>query len=479
MMRCRRLAVSRPKFATLPSAAALLFTIVIAAVAKPLAGQGTTQCVLEFEGVNTRSAMIQLPSERFNVFQGGGVTYHCQGQGNTLKADSAEYYGDLSVLFLIGNVHYTETRAKVDSDRMTYFQIEDRLHAEGNVNVRLQTGSTMKGPAMDYYRITPTRPMTRTIATGRPTMRVVQRSTAAEPPAPVYVVANTIVAEGDNLVYASGQVEITRPDVVAKSDSAFLDGQREFARLMREPSVESRKDRPFTLRGGTIDLFSRNKKLERVVATPNGHALSQDLELVADSVDLRILGDELQQVMAWGKTSRARALSPDREIIADSIDARMPGQRLREVRATGAAYANSAPDSLRISSLERDWIRGNSIIAEFDSIAPGDTAAKPQARRIAADGAASSYYQIPVEGAGGNLPNINYVRGRLITILFEGKAVSTVDVQDQAAGVYLEPTTAGPAVTAPIGSPQSSAPRRNPPAPASAPPAGQTRRDLQ
>jgi hypothetical protein len=158
------------------------------------------------------------------------------------------------------------------------------------------------------------------------------------------VVANTLVAEGDNLVYASGSVEVTRPDMVARSDSAFMDGQREFARLMRTPSVESRKGRKFTLTGGTIDLYSRSKSLERVLATPSGHVVSEDLELLADSVDLRVRENQLQQMMAWGRKSRARAISPDRQVIADSIDAQLPNQRLREVRASGTAYANSIPD---------------------------------------------------------------------------------------------------------------------------------------
>ena len=85
---------------------------------------------------NTRTQAIQLASGRYNIFQGGGVLYRCRGQDNTIIADSSEYYGDQSVLYLIGSVHYRETRAKVDSDRMTYYQLEDRLRAEGNVNVR-------------------------------------------------------------------------------------------------------------------------------------------------------------------------------------------------------------------------------------------------------------------------------------------------------------------------------------------------------
>ena len=452
-MRLRRIAA-----ATLSS-----FALVCGAVASARAQQvQAKQCLLQYESSsgNTRTNAIKLPSERYNVFQGGGVTYHCEGQGNTLIADSAEYYGDNALLYMIGNVHYTENRAKVDSDRMTYFQLEDRLNAEGNVNVRTPSGTTIKGPVIDYYRATTARPLARTIASQRPHMSIIQKPAATDkkPGEPTEVDANTIVAEGDNLVYASGNVQIGTPDLIAKSDSAFLDGTREFARLMRTPSVESRKGRPFTLTGGIIDLYSKNKLLERVVATPTGHVLSQDLELLADSVDLRVKNNQLQEVMAWGSKSRAKALSPDREITADSIDALMPAQRLREVRAIGKAYANSAPDTAHIVSEARDWMRGDSVIAEFDSAAAGDTTSRPKPKRILANGNASSYYQMATSGVKTKtIPNVNYVRGRIITVLFEDKAVSKVDVTDKASGVYLEPvapattpsTTKAPAGTTP------------------------------
>ena len=402
------------------------------------------QCLLQYETStgNTRTNAQRTAGGQYNFFQGGGVTYHCEGQDNTLQADSAEYYGDQRVLYLIGNVHYTEPRAKVDSERMTYYQNEDRIRAEGNVNVRTQNGTTIRGPVMDYYRASAGRPLARTIATGRPRMAIAQRETPGERPEPVDVVSNTLVAEGDNLVYASGNVEVTRPDLIAKGDSAFLDGQREFARLMRTPSVQSRKGRPFTLTGGTIDLYSRNRNLERVVASPSGHVLSQDLELLADSVDLRVSQNQLNRVIAWGRKTRATALSPERRVVADSIDALMPGQRLREVRAIGNAYANSIPDTTRIVSTERDWMRGDSVFAEFDSIAPGDTTSKPQAKRIIATGDASSFYQLAPNNGPKGPPNINYVRGRVITVSFANKVVDNVDVIDQASGVYLEPAAA-------------------------------------
>ncbi len=454
------------------------FTGGLLTTAAPLSAQTVPrECLLDYESPtgNTRTNAIELPSKRYNVFQGGGVIYRCRGQDNTIIADSSEYYGDQSVLYLIGHVHYRETRAKVDSDRMTYYQLEDRLRAEGNVNVLLDNGTTMGGPVVDYYRVTPARPLAQAVATGRPTMRLVQRSTSGQPAEPVNVVANQIVSQGENLVFASGTVEITRPDVVAKGDSAFLDSQREFARLMKSPSVESRRDRPFTLRGGIIDLFSRNRVLQRVVATPGGHALSQDLELVADSVDLRMSNDRLERVMAWGK-SRARAISPDREITADSIDAIMPGQRLREVRAVRSAYANSVPDTAHFTSDERDWMRGDTIVAEFDSIPLADTTSRPQPRRIVANGSASSFYQLAGSGSSRSLPNINYVKGRTITVLFANREVSTVDVVEQASGVYIEPNPAGVITVPANGTPSANRLDRARRAPVAPPPSPTKRR---
>ena len=432
---------------------ALLFALASAGVAS---GQEIPRtCNLSFPNTpNTRTNFVKLPNGQYNNFLGGGVVAHCIGQGNTLTADSAEYYQSEARIFLVGNVHYTEPRATVTSRTMTYYQNEDRLHAEGNVVAVMSNGSVLRGPSADYYRSTPSRPLQHLYAPGRPVVTLVQKDTTGRgrPPDTAHVVANTIVMDGDSLVYASGRVQITRPDLLATGDSAFLDSGRDFARLMREPQVvgkgnETNKSNPnnqkaqtFTLTGGVIDVYSRNRQVERVVATPKGHALSQDLELVADSIDLRVTANQLQRAIAWGKT-RARAVSPEREIVADSIDAIMPQQRVREVRALRDAYAESNPDS-GIVSTQRDWMRGDTIVAHFDSIAPGDSTSKPKIREIVANGNARSYYQMKSSKGPATQPSVNYVRGRIIDILFEERKVATVTVTDQATGVIIEPATA-------------------------------------
>jgi hypothetical protein len=399
-------------------------------------------CDLEFPPGSTRRAnVVQDPAGKRITYLGGGIVAHCIGQGNTLTADSAEYYESEGRLYLLGNVHYTEPRANVTSRTMTYYQNDDHLHAEGDVVAVMSNGSVLRGPSADYYRSTAQRPLTRMFAPGRPVVTLVQRDTTGKgkPPDTANVVANQIAMEGDSLVYASGRVQITRPDLLATGDSAFLDSGRDFARLMREPSVKGIGAHTFTLTGGVIDVYSRNRQVERVVATPNGHALSQDLELVADSIDLRVSTNRLQRAIAWGKT-RSHAISPDREIVADSIDAIMPGQRIREVRALRKAYAESNPDS-GVVSKQRDWMSGDTIIARFDSLPPTDTSTKSKVRQIVAIGNARSFYQMKNSKGPATEPTVNYVRGRIIDIDFEEGKVATVAVTDQATGVMIEPVT--------------------------------------
>jgi hypothetical protein len=191
------------------------------------------------------------------------------------------------------------------------------------------------------------------------------------------------------------------------------------------------------LTGGVIDVFSQNRLVNRVVATPNGHASSQDLQLYADSVDLRVHDNELERAMAWGSKSRARATSPDRDILADSIDAILPHQRIHQIRSVGNAYATSIPDSATMKTSDRDWMRGDTLIATFDSTARTDSAHTPPVKTINARNHARAYYHVK-NASQKDRPGVNYVTGRAIDISFLNGGVDTVKVRDKASGVYVE-----------------------------------------
>ena len=118
------------------------------------------------------------------------------------------------------------------------------------------------------------------------------------------------------------------------ADSAFIDQPRETMRLMRNPVIHGKKEKPYTLSGDLIDLFSTNKKLHRVLSQSNAKAVSDSMTLTSDTLDLRVVNDVLEHAYAWGRKTRAHVVSPSQNMLADSLDVSMPGQRVQRVRAT-------------------------------------------------------------------------------------------------------------------------------------------------
>jgi lipopolysaccharide export system protein LptA len=446
-----------------PLAVAAPLAVVPAAASAQGRGQ---QCPVVFEprtpGDSAATVLEKQFTGTYNAFQGGGVRYRCQGDDVTIEADSSAYYGDLNILYMIGNVRYRDGRATLDSDRLTYYRNEEWVIVEGNVFARMEDGSTMRGPAAEYFRAMPgIRPLQRVAATGRPVLTLVQRDSAGAEQEPVTVVADRVTAEGDSLVYAGGQVNITRTDVFARADSAALDQGREYMRLMRSPQIDGRGDRPFTMLGQVIELFSRERELERVLATQQARVISEDVTVFADSLDLRVVEGDLQQAYAWGP-GRARATSPGRVIEADSLDVRLPGQRLQEVHAIGAARLESDPDSTEIVSTARDWLEGDTVVARFDTLrAPGDTSTQASIRELVSRGRARSYQQIPPDTGRTSCPAIHYVSGRMITVTFENREAQLVRVlapdSGVASGAYLEAPASGCGASA-GGTPSAPAP---------------------
>ncbi len=408
---------------------------------------------------------VRESAKQYNSFIGGGVIAHCRGQNNTITADSAEFYDALNRLYMIDHVHYREPRIAVDADHMTYYVSEGRLVAEGSVYAVVPNGSTMRGPWAEYLRVLPgIRTESRLTAVQRPHLHLIQQDSAQEdsaraaaPAALPFPRADTtstdtagidadqIVMQGDSLVYASQHVVTVRTDARTVSDSAMFDNTREFSRLLQQPMITGTQGaHPFTLRGKVIDLFSANHELQRVFAKEEGDGVSQDLHLVADTIDLRLIDKQLSRAYAWntpGGTERAHATTPVRDMQADSIDVRMPEQVVHRMHAVRRAYGTSVPDTTKIRSTERDWIKGDTIFAWFDTTQdrPAGGNSEPAVTRLLSSGDARSYYQMAPKDTSLHRPALNYSRGRTITIDFVEREVHTVAVADRAAGVYLEP----------------------------------------
>lgn len=425
------------------------------------------QCLFVFRSrTGSPLNMVRQPSGLFNWYLGRRAEGECPAQQITVVADSVEYYGDARLLYLIGNVDYREPRLTLRSRRLTYWLNDEHLRAEGNVEATLSSGTKLTGPEADYYRPAPgIRSASRMVAPRRPTILLVETDSTGRRSEPTTLIANTVIMDNDSLVYASGRVVITRTDVVARGDSAFMDSGREYARLMKGPQIDGKGDDPFTLTGTLVELYGSQRTLSRVVSSGQARAVSRDVTLTADTLDLRLTERQMDRVYAWGP-SRARALSPEYDIVADSLDVRMPGQRVREVFAVRDAFAQSTPDSTRVRSTEKDWLRGDTIVARFDTIAVAqDSARRPRIRDLVAHGNARSFYQVATREGRDSPPAINYVRGRVITVTFQDQEVEQVSITDQASGVYLEAPAAAADTT--LNAPRDSVPAARPP---SAPP---------
>jgi hypothetical protein len=454
--------------------------------AKPPTPAKRTPCSFSSDRFSTDT----VPGGAQVTFAAGSVVIRCPARGIVVRGDSAERRPDGE--HMIGHAIYDEPRFHVTADFLNYLSTAERVVAVGNVNARLPSGSTMVGPIAEWFRVTPTRPREEMFARSRPTIKVVQKDTTAKPgqtkpasPADTTtIVAETVHMLGDSLIYAGGQVVITRTDISASADSAFLDQTKETMRLLREPVLAGKKDRPFTLKGDLIDLFSKDRKLDRVIARSNAVATSDSMTLKSDTIDLRVKNDLLDHAYVWGRKSLARATSPSQNLLADSLDVTMPGQKVRLMRALGHAFAQGKPDTARFT-VEKpdttDWLRGDTITAHFDTLATKDTAKTPNIRQLFALGRAASWYHLPASDTTERRPAINEVSAKRITIDFDKKKVATVTAVDSVVGVYVEPradttrrtnatNAAGKAPAKPATKGTQPAPKTPPKTPAKPPP---------
>jgi hypothetical protein len=426
--------------------------LLIALAALPAYAQGVAQaaakakeCVVISTGVfvNGVPTTSLTMNGKDTTWVSGGFDGKCEGTDQRVISDSAEHYSAKKLLILIGHVHYTEERLKLDADRITYFTGEERLLAEGNVVGITNTGTRFTGPRAEYWRpAVGIREKSHLVADPRSNLWLSPEDAGKGSKDSVNIQADRIIMDNDSLIYAKGIVVIERPDLLSTSDSAFVDKYKEFARLTFTPKVVGRGDRHFTLDGDIIDIFSRQHEVERVKSLGHAHATSDDITLQSDTIDLRLADQKLDEAFAWGK-SRAHAHSKDEEITADSIDVIMPDQTIRTMRALGHAVAESAPDSTKITSKQMDFLQGDTIIAHFDTLTAEDTVKQPAIKQIFARGTpqmrAKSYYQVARSGEPKtDKPNRNYVLGDSITVTFVKRQVHDIDVHGHVEGFYVE-----------------------------------------
>src|SRR4051812_10083021 len=160
-----------------------LVVLLLVAWSRPGYGQ-SDRCVFQIDNVERQGNVVETP-EGTNYFAGGNVRLSCRGSQITMQSDSVAAYGGNLVRF-IGNVKYRDSTLTMDADNGTYYKASEKWEARGRVSTRnLKTGSTLAGPALDYFRLVKgVRDTLEMYATGRPRIQYASAdssSHAAEP----------------------------------------------------------------------------------------------------------------------------------------------------------------------------------------------------------------------------------------------------------------------------------------------------------
>lgn len=401
---------------------------------------GRRGCVFSIDFIGNTGSQ-QVVAGDTNYYAGGGVRLSCLGTSIRMASDSLISLGRQGIVYFLGHVKYRDSLISMDAERGTYYKNGEKWEARGSVvTENLQNGSTLVGPHMDYLRAMPgVRDTAEIYAISRPTIKSVTTDSAGNRGEPYVIVGDRIRIRGNDRTWAGGKVTVDRSDFAARGDSLYLDsGAGEFGVLVGKPEMRGLGKDSFNLTGRRIELTLEKREISYVKALGNGRAVSNQVDLVADTIGLDLDARSLTQTLAWGDSIKPRALASEYEIRGDSVAFDTPQQQLREVRSFHHAWVGGKVDSL---TRERDWMAGDTVVATFT---PWDSAGVQRTRldRLEARGAARSYYRVAESKVPGGLPSINYSRGERIAIQMKPaglKGVERVDIHGQVDGVYLEP----------------------------------------
>ncbi len=434
----------------------MLVALLVAAVPAQDQSQDCDLEVLRTPG--SMGEMVTLPGGEVRIDQWGGVEAVCGDR--RISADSASYFQQAGVLFLVGNMVYTDSQRRLESERGTYYEQQARMRAEGNVRLIDNEGrSTLTGPVLDYFPANENRPVERMFASQRPHLTFYAEDPGAPGAQPFDVDADRLHIYGDSMLAGAGDVVAVRGNLTTNSDSMDLDFRGDRLWLLGEPMVTAGD---LILEGDTILALMEERQIEEIQAWPNGSAEGSELTLAAPLLRLFVEGDEVNRVVAAagdpdrtgatdepGREPWARSESQDYSLVADSIEILRPAGVLDRVVAVNRALAVSREELVPGGGLlYSDWLEGDTITGFFTTPEPVPGEPAPQEaqlsrlRAVAEAGEARALYHLREEqGHNGDSlhPAVNYVKGREVTLFLEDGQVTEARVIGPARGVYLEP----------------------------------------
>ncbi|HET7600823.1 MAG TPA: hypothetical protein VFK09_11050, partial [Gemmatimonadales bacterium] len=405
------------------------------------------RCTLQIDNVDRQGIAVETP-QGTNYFAGGNVRLSCRGTRISMRSDSVASYAG-NVVEFIGRVRYRDSTLTMDADRGTYYRSAERWEARGRVRTRnLKTGSTLRGPSLDYFRaVQGVRDTTEMYAVRRPRIEYFERDSAAPPLAPgdsaprdsagapiepYVIVADRVRIKGDDRIWSGGSVTVDRSDFAARGDSLRMDtgAANDGTLLGKRPEVHGLGADSFDVSGRRIDFQLRQRALRALLAQGDAKAVNKDWTLVADTIAMDIDRRKLERTRAWGDSLRPLATSPKYEIRSDSLALDTPDQQLREARAFRKAWLGGEVDS---TTKERDWLAGDTVIANFE---PRDSAGSTRAsltRLVARDSARS--YRVERDTTA-ERPAVSYARADEIVITMKPGGTDQADLVELHGHVH-------------------------------------------
>jgi hypothetical protein len=422
---------------------AVLLLGLIVGVAASAAAQQSGRCRIQFSTSGT-GGFVSSPAGETR-WASGGVRLGCIGQRVSVTTDSAIVYPSGDVDF-VGRVRYSDTTVTIAATRATFRRATETWEARGDVAIRnLETGSTVRGPAVDYLRAAAgVRDSTEVYATGRPRVDYYDADSSAAGETerePYKIVADRLRSRGKSLVWAGGRVTVDRSDLAARGDSMRLDtGVRDDGSLLGgKPEFRGLGADSFLVRGARIDFTLEHRAVSGVLAQVDAHVERKDWTLDADTIALAVHDRAVQQINAWG--TQATGASSRYALRGDSMVIETPGEQLRKLQSFGNGWVGGAVDS---ATGERSWLAGDTVLALFERADSADTAAT-RLSRLEAHVDARSYQRVAPENPG-ERAGLSYVRASDILIFMKpegSEQVERVEARGAVQGVQLDPSDGG------------------------------------
>ena len=207
------------------------------------------------------------------------------------------------------------------------------------------------------------------------------------------VIANNVFVDNDSLMYGSGDVTITRPNLSATGDSAFIDqGRRNNAPHAKAARSKGRRTTRSRCTGTSSTCSPRTEVAagarpaerdggERFDDAQVGHHRPSRTQRLTRS---RLRVERRRQRQSRG---RAQVISPTQNLTADSLDVSCPARRIQLVRAVRDAHREAQPDTTHFrpaNPTRSTGSRGDTIVAHFDTVAASDTSKRPAIKQLVA-----------------------------------------------------------------------------------------------